>query len=110
MKTGDKVKVRVREFQQEPRAEKVGGVTVTSFTTAEFYPLSEVADEDNIYEVGGISSRGWIWLTLIDDDEYDGYNGDVILQPTGRDDIYEVRLAEARNAFGFEVKLEQVTE
>lgn len=113
MKAGDWVKIRVRKSQKEPRTETRNGVTVISHSTAEFYPLQDVTGENNTYEVGGIDSRGRIWLSLIDVNDgdcvgydYNGYNGDVILLPCNEDMVHEVMLADERSAFGFDVKLD----
>lgn len=54
------------------------------------------------------TERNRIWLTIADDDEYDGYNADAIL--VGLDGgKWEVYLADERNSFPAQVRLESTS-
>ena len=67
--------------------------------------------EDGIpmaYKVIGTDWLGRSWLTLTEDDDYQGYNGDLIVQPIDDSDRYELQMADDRNSFPFDIRLELV--
>ena len=60
-----------------------------------------------VYVVAGICEGRSIWLT-VEEDEYDGYDGDLILQPIGHDlapHTYRIVLQDERSNFHGELHL-----
>lgn len=109
-KPHDRVRILVRKHSDKlrTRIDEATGITTTSYSTEEFYPIEEVAEELDLgYEIGGIDSRGFIWLSLIKPEDYDGYNGDVIVMPEDEHGTHKVMLEGGRTVFGMEIKIEK---